>query len=64
VDVGRKLAERIESTGTVITANWQTRVGLHLSRRFPTLVGKGTERFVEPGGAATRRDEREKGDEG
>ena len=56
-DVGRKLAERIESTGTVITADWQTTVGLYLSRRFPALVRKGTERFVESDGGATRRDE-------
>ena len=47
-DVGRKLAEKIESIGRVITADWQTKVGLYLSRRVPYVVKKGTERFVSP----------------
>lgn len=47
-DSGRKLAGKIESTEAVITADWKTKVGLYLSRRFPSLVKKGTERFVEP----------------
>ena len=45
-DVGRKLAEKIESTRPVITADWQTKFGLALVQRFPYLVRKGTERFV------------------
>ena len=45
-DVGRKLAGEIESTETVITADWTTKLGIYLSRRFPALVRKGTERFV------------------
>jgi NAD(P)-dependent dehydrogenase (short-subunit alcohol dehydrogenase family) len=45
-DSGRKLATKIESTGPVITADWKTKVGLYLSKRFPSLVRKGTERFV------------------
>ena len=49
-EVGRKLAGKIESTGPVITADWRTKVGLYLSRRFPALVRKGTERFVGTGG--------------
>jgi NAD(P)-dependent dehydrogenase (short-subunit alcohol dehydrogenase family) len=47
-DVGRKLAGKIESTDTVITADWQTKAGLYLSQRLPYLVMKGTERFVSP----------------
>ncbi|WP_224336537.1 SDR family NAD(P)-dependent oxidoreductase [Haloprofundus halobius] len=46
-DVGRKLARKIESTDAVITPDLQTRMGLYLSQRFPSLVEKGTERFVE-----------------
>ena len=46
--VGRKLANEIESTDAVITADWKTKAGLYLARRFPSLVKKGTERFVEP----------------
>jgi NAD(P)-dependent dehydrogenase (short-subunit alcohol dehydrogenase family) len=49
-DVGRKLAGKIESTDRVITADWQTKVGLYLSQRLPYLVEKGTERFVSAGG--------------
>lgn len=47
-DVGRKLAGKIESTDRVITADWQTKVGLYLSQRVSYLVKKGTERFVSP----------------
>ncbi|PSQ48631.1 short-chain dehydrogenase [Halobacteriales archaeon SW_6_65_15] len=47
-DSGRKLAEKIESTEPVITADWKTKLGLYLSQRFPYLVKRGTERFVEP----------------
>ena len=47
-DVGRKLAGKVESTGRVITADWQTKAGLYLSQRVPYLVRKGTERFVSP----------------
>lgn len=46
-EVGRKLAERIESTGPVITPDWQTAIGLYLVRRFPSLWAKTTSRFVE-----------------
>jgi NAD(P)-dependent dehydrogenase (short-subunit alcohol dehydrogenase family) len=45
-DVGRKLAGKIESTDRVIAADWQTKIGLSLSRRFPALVERGTGRFV------------------
>ena len=45
--VGRKLAEKIESTRPVIYADRVTRVGLTLAQLFPYLVGKGTDRFVE-----------------
>ncbi len=45
-DVGRNLADKIESTERVIVADWKTKLGLFLSRRFPALVEKGTERFV------------------
>ena len=47
-DVGRKLAGKIESTDRAIAADWQTKAGLYLSRRLPSLVEKGTERFVSP----------------
>ena len=45
-EVGRKLAKQIESTKPVITADLQTRLGLSLSKRFPSIVERGTERFV------------------
>lgn len=48
-DVGRNLADQIESTDPVVYADWWTRVGLFLSRRVPYLVEKGTERFVPEG---------------
>lgn len=52
-DVGRKLARKIESTGPVIYADWQTRLGLALVRRVPWLARKilGTEQFLDPGDA-------------
>jgi NAD(P)-dependent dehydrogenase (short-subunit alcohol dehydrogenase family) len=49
--VGRKLARKIDSTGPVIYADWQTRLGMGLVRRVPWLARKGTERFLEPGDA-------------
>ncbi|WP_158059098.1 SDR family NAD(P)-dependent oxidoreductase [Halorussus halophilus] len=54
-DVGRKLADKIESTGPVVTADWQTKIGLSLVRRIPYLVKKGTERFVDEGERATEQ---------
>ncbi|KTG10523.1 short-chain dehydrogenase [Haloprofundus marisrubri] len=45
-EVGRKLANQIESTDAVITPDVQTRVGLAVARQFPFIVKKGTERFV------------------
>lgn len=50
-DVGQKLATKIDSTGPVIYADWKTRIGLSIARRVPSLVKKGTERFVAPDGA-------------
>lgn len=47
-DVGRNLADKIESTDRVVYADWQTRIGLYLSRRIPWLVERGTARFVSP----------------
>lgn len=46
-DVGRRLANRIESTGPVITPDRQTAIGLYLVRRFPSVWAKMTERFVD-----------------
>lgn len=46
-DVGRGLADRIESTGPVITPDLQTSIGLYLIQRFPGLWAKMTERFVD-----------------
>jgi NAD(P)-dependent dehydrogenase (short-subunit alcohol dehydrogenase family) len=54
-DVGRKLAGKIESTRPVITADRTTKLGLYLARRFPYLVRKGTERFVETDSEPSRR---------
>lgn len=45
-DIGRKLAGKIESTGPVVMADWQTKVGLYLIQRFPSLWRKATKRFV------------------
>lgn len=45
--VGRKLADRIESTGPVVAADWKTKFGLALARRVPSLVRRGSARFVE-----------------
>lgn len=56
-EVGRKLAGKIESRNPVVYADWQTRVGLFVVRRFPWLVEKGTERFVEATDEAVRRKE-------
>lgn len=50
-DVGQKLATKIDSTGPVIYADWKTRIKLSIARRVPSLVEKGTERFVEPHGS-------------
>lgn len=47
-EVGRKLAGKIESTDRVVTADWQTKVGLALSQRVPAIVERGTRRFVPP----------------
>lgn len=47
-DVGRKLANKIDSTGPIVAADWKTRFGLALAERFPIVVRKGTERFLEP----------------
>ncbi|MFH5800627.1 SDR family NAD(P)-dependent oxidoreductase [Haladaptatus sp. CMAA 1911] len=56
--VGRKLAEKIESTRPVIYTDWVTKVGLIFSQLFPVLVRRGTERFLEEhettGGAEER----------
>lgn len=47
-EVGRNLADKIESTGPVIYADWKTKLGLAVSKRMPYLVRKGTDRFVDP----------------
>ncbi|MWG33587.1 SDR family NAD(P)-dependent oxidoreductase [Halomarina oriensis] len=44
--VGRRLADRIESTDAAVYADWQTRLGMALVRRVPSLVKRGTERYV------------------
>ncbi|GAA0202892.1 SDR family NAD(P)-dependent oxidoreductase [Halobaculum roseum] len=46
-EVGRKLARKVDRTDAVIYADWRTRLGIALSRRFPSLVDRGTARFVE-----------------
>jgi len=45
-EVGRALADHIESTDRVVYADWWTRAGLALVRRVPYLAKKGTERYV------------------
>jgi NAD(P)-dependent dehydrogenase (short-subunit alcohol dehydrogenase family) len=45
--VGRKLADRIESTGPRVWADWQTRVGMAVVELFPALAKVGTARFVD-----------------
>jgi short-subunit dehydrogenase len=47
--VGRKLAGKIESTRAVIYTDRVTRIGLAVAQRFPSLVRKDTERFMEAG---------------
>ncbi|WP_436907500.1 SDR family NAD(P)-dependent oxidoreductase [Halosimplex marinum] len=56
-EVGRKLADRIEARGPVVTTDWATRIGLAVARRFPWLVEKGTERFVASEGTTAGRTE-------
>jgi pimeloyl-ACP methyl ester carboxylesterase/NAD(P)-dependent dehydrogenase (short-subunit alcohol dehydrogenase family) len=46
-DVGRKLADKIESTDPVITADWKVKIGLYITQRFPFIVREATERFLE-----------------
>lgn len=48
-DVGRKLADRIESTGPVIVPDRSTSLGLSLIRHVPSLWTRLTERFVDLG---------------
>lgn len=47
--VGRKLAGKIESTDPVITPDRQTKAGLALIQRFPSLWGWATDRFTDLG---------------
>lgn len=51
--VGRKLAEKIESTRPVITIDWKTKIGMSIMQRFPFLAEKGTERFLDEHEEAT-----------
>lgn len=51
--VGRKLAGKIESNRPVIYTDWVTKIGLALAQRFPSLVRKGTERFLTDHEATT-----------
>lgn len=44
--VGRKLADRIESTGPVVYADLLTRVGMAVAARVPGLVAWGTRGYV------------------
>ncbi|MGB9957286.1 SDR family NAD(P)-dependent oxidoreductase [Haloferax prahovense] len=46
-DVGRKFADKIESTRLVVTADLTTRIGLYLARRFPFIVKRGTKQFLD-----------------
>ncbi|WP_330633345.1 SDR family NAD(P)-dependent oxidoreductase [Halocatena halophila] len=45
--VGRKLARKIHSTRPVITPDWTTKIGLFLTRRFPSLWRRMTAGTIE-----------------
>lgn len=45
--VGRKLAGKLESTGTVVTADWQTKIGLTLIGLLPSVRRAATRRFAD-----------------
>lgn len=47
-DVGRKLAGKIESTASVIYPDWQTKLGLALMKRVPSLWRRAMDRSVRP----------------
>lgn len=53
--VGRKPADKIELTRPVIYTDWVTRIGLALTRQFPYIVKKGTERFFDDRETRRRR---------
>lgn len=46
-EVGRKLAGKIESTETVIMADWQTKIGLTLIKLLPSVWQAATDRFAD-----------------
>lgn len=46
-DVGRKLAGKIESTETVIVADWQTKIGLTLIDLLPSIWRSATDRVAD-----------------
>lgn len=46
-DIGRLLAAEIESTDRVITPDWRTALGVYVTRRFPSVWAKLTERYVD-----------------
>lgn len=52
VDVGRKLARRIDATDAAIYIDWSTRIGLFVTRHVPSLVRRGSERFGDAPAAA------------
>lgn len=54
--VGRKLADEIQSTDPVIYTDWVTKIGLWFAERFPIIVRKGTQRFLEAHEAESGRD--------
>jgi short-subunit dehydrogenase len=45
-EIGRKLATKIHSTQPVITPDWKTKIGLSLSRWFPSLWRRMTAEVV------------------
>ena len=45
-EVGRTLANKLDRTDTTIYADWQTRIGLAVSRLVPSILRRGTARFV------------------
>lgn len=52
--VGRKLAGKIDPTDPVVVADSKTKLGPSLARRFPSIVRRGTERFVAADGRSDR----------
>lgn len=47
--VGRRLARKVGATRRAVYADWKTRLGITVARLVPSLVRRGTERFLDEG---------------